>query len=92
MVVASVYTAGLIVSKSGLNFKHDILNDGLIDIPYRGSIKVKLYNQGDTDYEVKRGDKISQLVIVDIQIPPLKVVDELDDTDRGENGFGSSGR
>lgn len=86
------YTAGLIVSKSGLNFKHNILSDGLIDIPYRGSIKVKLYNQGDTDYEVKRGDKISQLVILDIQIPPLKVVDELDDTDRGERGFGSTGR
>lgn len=86
------FTAGLIVSKSGLNFKHDIQNDGLIDIPYRGSIKIKLYNHGDTDYMVHRGDKISQLVIVDIRIPHLKVVDELEETERGNNGFGSTGR
>lgn len=86
------FTAGLIVSKSGLNFKHDIQNDGLIDIPYRGSINIKLYNHGDTDYLVHRGDKISQLVIVDIRIPHLKVVDELDETERGNNGFGSTGR
>ena len=86
------FTAGLIVSKSGLNFKHDIQNDGLIDIPYRGSIKIKLYNHGDTDYMVHRGDKISQLVVVDIRIPHLKIVDELDETERGNNGFGSTGK
>lgn len=86
------FTAGLIVSKSGLNFKHDIQNDGLIDIPYRGSIKIKLYNHGDTDYMVHQGDKISQLVIIDIRIPHLKIVDELDETERGNNGFGSTGR
>lgn len=73
--------------------KHnDIQNDGLIDIPYRGSIKIKLYNHGDTDYMVHRGDKISQLVIIDIRIPHLKIVDELDETERGNNGFGSTGR
>lgn len=86
------FTDGLIVSKSGLNFKRDIVSDGLIDIPYRGSIQVKLYNQGQRNYTVKRGDKISQLVVVDIHLPTLQIVDELDETDRGENGFGSTGR
>lgn len=86
------FTAGLIVSKSGLNFKRDIVSDGLIDIPYRGSIRVKLYNQGQKSYMVKRGDKISQLVVVDIHLPTLQIVDELDETDRGNNGFGSTGR
>lgn len=86
------FTAGMIVSKSGLNFKRDIVSDGLIDIPYRGSIRVKLYNQGQKSYTVKRGDKISQLVVVDIHLPTLQIVDELDETDRGNNGFGSTGR
>lgn len=86
------FTAGMIVSKSGLNFKRDIVSDGLIDIPYRGSIRVKLYNQGQKSYTVKRGDKISQLVVVDIHLPTLQIVDELDETDRGDNGFGSTGR
>lgn len=86
------FTTGLVVSKSGLNFNHDIQNDGLIDIQYRGSIKIKLYNHGDKDYMVRRGDKISQLVVVDIHIPRLQLVDELDETERGERGFGSTGR
>ena len=86
------YTAGLLVSKSGLNFKHDLLSDGLIDVDYTGSINVKLYNRGPSPYTVRRGDKISQLVIVDIRLPHLQIVDELDDTERGDNGFGSTGR
>jgi len=86
------YTAGLVASKSGLNFNHDLTSEGVVDIPYRGSIKIKLYNNGPTDYMVKRGDKISQLLIVDIRLPHLQIVDELDDTDRGEGGFGSTGR
>ena len=91
-IVLPPFTAGFVVSKSGLNFNHDIQNDGLIDIDYRGGIKIKLYNHGDTDYQVKRGDKISQLVVVDIHIPRLQLVDELDETERGEMGFGSTGR
>lgn len=85
-------TAGLIVSKSGLNFKHGITSEGLIDDLYRGSIHVKLYNHGTEDYEVKRGDKISQLVILPILTPQLEVVEELGETERGDKGFGSSGR
>ena len=86
------FTAGFLKSKSGLNVKHNLTSDGVVDVGYTGSICVKLYNHGDTDYMVHRGDKISQLVIVDIRIPYLKVVDKLDETERGNNGFGSTGR
>lgn len=85
-------TAGFLKSKSGLNVKHGITSEGVIDVGYTGSIHVKLYNHSDVGYEVKKGDKISQLVILPIKILPLEVVDSLEDTDRGSNGFGSSGR
>ena len=86
------FTAGFLKSKSSLNVKHDLTSDGVVDVGYTGSICVKLYNHGDTDYMVRRGDKISQLVVVDIHIPRLQLVDELDETERGEGGFGSTGR
>lgn len=86
------YTAGFLKSKSGLNVKHNITSDGVIDVGYTGSICVKLYNHGDTDYHVKNGDKISQLVVVNIEIHPISLVDSFEETDRGNNGFGSTGR
>ena len=85
-------TAGMIKSKSGLNVNHGITSEGVVDVGYTGSICVKLYNHSDTAYMVNRGDKISQLVIVPIIIPPLKLVDSLEESERGENGFGSTGR
>lgn len=85
-------TAGVLASKSGLNVKHNITSEGIIDISYTGSIVVKLYNHGDTDYEVKKGDKISQLLIVPILPVELELVDELVGGERGNNGFGSSGK
>lgn len=85
-------TAGLIVSKSGLNVKYDLTSTGLIDAGYTGSIRVKLYNHGDSDYQVRRGDKISQLLILPVIAPELELVSELEPTERGEGGFGSSGR
>ena len=85
-------TAGLLVSKSGLNVKHDLTSTGLIDEGYTGSIKVKLYNHGGYDYRVEAGDKISQLVILPVCRPALEVVESLEDTERGGGGFGSTGR
>lgn len=70
------FTAGLLVSKSGLEFNHDIVSDGLIDEDYTGSIHVKLFNLGSTDYHVKAGDKISQMVVICIQLPDVAVVGE----------------
>lgn len=85
-------TAGVLVSKSGLNVKHGITSTGLIDEQYTGSIRVKLYNHSSEDYTFRGGDKISQLMIVPIVKPKLVLVDSLGETDRGEDGFGSSGR
>ena len=83
---------GFLKSKSGLNVKYGLTNEGVIDAGYTGSICVKLYNNSGDPYMVYEGDKISQLVILPIITPDLELVDSLDDTDRGENGFGSSGR
>lgn len=85
-------TVGFLKSKSGLNVKHDITSEGVIDMGYTGSIVVKLYNHGKEDYQVNAGDKISQLVILPILTPSLELVDKLEETERGDNGFGSTGK
>lgn len=89
-------SAGLLVSKSGLNVKHGITSTGLIDEGYTGSIKVKLYNHSGVDYRVEAGDKISQLVIFPVfcsaYAPELERVESLDSSERGDGGFGSTGR
>lgn len=85
-------TVGFLKSKSGLNVNHGITSEGVIDVGYTGSIVVKLYNNSGYDYTVNAGDKISQLVILPIVIPQLELVEKLEKTDRGDCGFGSSGR
>ena len=86
-------TAGVIISKSGLNVRHDITGAGLIDEGYDGEIVVKLINHGGEDYKVKRGDKISQLVIVPVLYEEIHAVDDLGQhSERGSDGFGSTGR
>lgn len=82
---------GLVKSKSGLMVNHGITTDGTIDAHYTGPIKVCLFNHGGSEYEVKKGDKIAQLVIVPCLLPELELVDSLEETDRGDNGFGSTG-
>ncbi len=83
---------GFLKSKSGLNFKNGLTSEGVIDAGYTGSIVVKLYNNSGYEYRVKAGDKISQLVLLPIITPDLELVDTLEETERGTNGFGSSGR
>lgn len=85
-------TVGFLKSKSGLNVKYDITSDGVIDFGYTGSIVVKLYNNGNKDYHVSIGDKISQLVILPVCLPGVEVSEQIKSTDRGYNGFGSSGK
>jgi dUTP pyrophosphatase len=85
-------TVGMLKSKSGLNVKHGIQSEGVIDVGYTGSIVVKLFNHSGHDYKVNKGDKISQLVILPIVAPDLELVDELEEKERGNNGFGSSGK
>ncbi len=84
--------AGLLVSKSGLNVKFGNTSTGLIDEGYSGEITVKLYNHSGQDYEVKAGDKISQLVIIPVKYEPVEIVDEIGGGERGDAGFGSTGR
>ena len=86
------YTTGFLKSKSGLNVNHGITSEGVIDVGYTGSIVVKLYNNSNTDYLVNMGDKISQLVILPIITPSLELVDEFEETERGNGGFGSTSR
>lgn len=83
---------GFLKSKSGLNVKHGITSEGVIDAGYTGSIVVKLYNNSGFPYRVEAGDKISQLVLLPIITPELELSETLEDSDRGANGFGSSGR
>jgi dUTP pyrophosphatase len=83
---------GLVVGKSGLNIRYDVQSSGLIDSEYTGSIHVKLYNHGDQAVEIKKGQKISQLVLLPIITPVLCVVKDLEATERGNGGFGSTGR
>lgn len=86
-------TAGVLVSKSGLNVNHGIVSTGLIDEGYTGEIVVKLFNHGHSDFVVNSGDKITQLVVVPVLYEKVEIVDELEEgTERGSNGFGSTGR
>lgn len=84
--------AGLLVSKSGLNVKHGITSTGLIDEGYTGSIVVNLYNNKGEDYAFEAGDKISQLVVIPVVCEPLEQVSAFNATERGDAGFGSTGR
>lgn len=83
---------GMLKSKSGLNVKYGITSEGVIDEGYTGAIKVKLYNLSDYPYAVMRGDKITQLVIVPCEYVHFDFVDKLDDSERGGDGFGSTGK
>ena len=82
---------GMIKSKSGLNVNSNITSEGVIDSGYTGSIRVKLYNNGDRAVRIRKEQKISQLVILPIITPELELVDSLEDTERGNGGFGSTG-
>lgn len=83
---------GMIKSKSGLNVNNGIIGEGVIDAGYTGSIKVKLYNLEGYTTVFKPGDKIAQLVILPIVTPTPKLVDKFAETERGDNGLGSTGR
>lgn len=82
---------GFLKSKSGLNVKHGLTGTGVIDSGYTGPIVVKLYNNSSFNYKVGLGDKLIQLVILPIPEIELEQVNSLDVTERGSNGFGSSG-
>jgi dUTP pyrophosphatase len=87
--------AGLVVPRSGLAIEHGISvvnGPGLVDPNYRGELRVILVNLGSERFEGSAGDRIAQLLLVPFATPPLQLVDELPESERGTNGFGSSGR
>lgn len=87
--------AGLVMPRSGLALRHGVtvLNaPGLIDSGYRGELKVLLVNTGDAEYRVSRGDRIAQLVVQHVEQAAFLAVDELPGSERGEGGFGHTGR
>jgi dUTP pyrophosphatase len=81
--------------RSGLAYKHGVtvLNaPGTIDADYRGEIKVLLINHGSEDFEIQDGERIAQMVIAAHAVCRWQATNQLDDTDRGSGGFGSTGR
>ena len=85
----------LVLARSGLGIKHGVVPSncvGVIDSDYRGEVMVGLSNSGASDYTVRPGDRIAQLMVVPVVQARVTLVDELDETDRGGGGFGSTGR
>jgi dUTP pyrophosphatase len=81
-------------SRSGLALKNHVMvlnSPGTVDADYRGEIRVILYNAGSEPFEVKRGDRIAQMVLCPVFRPVFLEVDDLSDTDRSSGGFGSTG-
>ena len=85
---------GFLKSKSGLNVRNYLTGEGVIDSGYTGSVVVRLYHNipDGEDKHFKKGDKIIQIVLLPIFKPEFEVVDELEATERGNGGFGSTGR
>lgn len=82
---------GKIEAKSGLMVNQGIITAGTIDSGYTGSINVTLFNFGEESIKIKPGMKIAQLVIYPIITPEIVLVDKLEETERGDGGFGSTG-
>lgn len=85
---------GLIVPRSGLGTKGIVLGNltGVIDSDYRGEIMLQLWNRSDQPQTINHLDRVAQMLIVPVAQPRIEVVDELDSTERGEGGFGSTGK
>jgi dUTP pyrophosphatase len=82
----------LVLPRSGLGFKKSIQPHlGVIDLPYRGDLAIKLYNFSNNDVQVKKGDRIAQLAFFPLIKPRVSWSETVTQTDRGANGFGSSG-
>ena len=83
---------GRVAPRSGLAVKHGIhVGAGVIDPDYTGEVKVLLFNHGSHDFEIKKGDRIAQLVLERCETPDVEEVKVIADTERGSGGFGSTG-
>lgn len=87
--------AALILPRSGLGHKHGIVLGnlvGLIDSDYQGELMISAWNRGDSSFTIEPGDRIAQLIIVPVHQARFTIVNEFSSTQRGANGFGSSGQ
>ena len=91
MAIPSGYF-GAIRAKSGLLRKHGIICSGTVDCSYTGEIMVTLVNTSSKNYQVFKGDKIAQMILIPYHHAEFVQVEKLDETERGDNGFGSTGR
>ena len=83
---------GSIQSKSGLLFNHDLFTFGTIDEGYTGQIRVRIFNFSTEDYTFLPGDKVAQLVVIPVNYVVPEIVFNIDGGERGDSGFGSTGR
>jgi dUTP pyrophosphatase len=91
-IVLPVGTYGRVAPRSGLAVKHGInVGAGVIDPDYTGEVKVLLFNHGEGVFEVKKGDRVAQLVIEKCETPEVQEVSVIKETERGDGGFGSTG-
>ena len=87
--------AALILPRSGLGHKHGIVLGnlvGLIDSDYQGELLVSCWNRGDKEFTINSLDRIAQLVLVPVLQPSFNLVEKYENTERGESGFGSTGK
>lgn len=95
MALPSADYVALVFARSGLGIKKGVCLSngvGVIDSDYRGEIAVGLVNLSGEDYTIQPGDRIAQLMVVPVVQPTVTLADELDETDRGSGGLGSTGR
>lgn len=93
--IADPSLAAVILPRSGLGHKHGIVLGnlvGLIDSDYQGQLFVSTWNRGTDSFKLKPGERLAQLVFVPVVQAGFEIVDEFDESDRGEGGFGHSGR
>ncbi|XP_033220650.1 deoxyuridine 5'-triphosphate nucleotidohydrolase [Belonocnema kinseyi] len=85
-------TYGRVAPRSGLAWKNHVdIGAGVIDQDYRGNVGVVIFNHGENELKVQPGDRVAQLICEKIEYPELQEMNSLDSTERGEDGFGSTG-
>ena len=91
MVIPFTYY-GRIAPRSGMSWKnHTDIGAGVIDSDYRGNIGVVMFNHSNVKLNIKRGDRVAQLILEKICYPTINIIDSLSTTERGNNGYGSTG-
>lgn len=84
-------TYGRIAPRSSVSKRSILVNAGVIDRDYTGPVKVMLHNLSNDNFVIEKGNRIAQLILEKISTPEVELVEELDDTERGDGGFGSTG-